>query len=213
MNTDQLVATLGSSVTAVRRGLISRRIALGLIAGATVTIAIIALTLGFRPDLGGAMHGSALWMKGTYTLSLGVIAILATGHLARPEARRPRWLVLLALPLAALAVVAVGELIRTPLNGWPELWMGRSWRACSALVAMLSLPIFAGLVLAFGRFAPSRLRLTGALAGLAAGAFGATLYCLHCPEVSAVFVLTWYTLGIAVAAAIGALLGPRLLRW
>jgi hypothetical protein len=152
-------------------------------------------------------------MKGTYTLSLGVIAILATAHLARPEARRPRWLGLLALPLAALAVVAVGELIRTPLNGWPDLWMGRSWRVCSTLVTTLSLPILAGLVLAFGRFAPARLRLTGALAGLAAGAFGATLYCLHCPEVSAVFVLTWYTLGIAVAAAIGALLGPRLLRW
>jgi hypothetical protein len=36
--------------------------------------------------------------------------------------------------------------------------------------------------------------------GLTAGAWGATLYCLHCPEVSAIFVLTWYTLGISLAA-------------
>ena len=213
MNIDQLVVSLGSSATPVRRGLIRRRLALGLMAGGAVTLAIVALRLGFRPDLAIAMHGFAFWMKWTYTLSLGVIAILATAHLARPEARRPRWLWLIAIPIAALAALAAGELIRTPLSGWPDLWMGLSWRMCSTRVAMLSLPIFAGLVLAFRRLAPTRLRLTGAVAGLAAGAFGATLYCLHCPEVSAVFVLTWYTLGIAVAAAIGALLGPQLLRW
>ena len=213
MNTDQLVITLVSGATAVRRGLIPRRIALGLIAGGAVTLGMVVLQLGFRPDLAIAMHGFAFWMKWTYTLSLGVIAILATAHLARPEARRPRWLWLLAVPLVALAALAVGELIRTPTSGWPKLWMGVSWQICSTRVATLSLPIFAGLVLAFRRLAPTRLRLTGAVAGLAAGAFGATLYCLHCPEVSAVFVLTWYTLGIAVAAAIGALLGPRLLRW
>ncbi|MBL7372919.1 DUF1109 family protein, partial [Escherichia coli] len=44
-------------------------------------------------------------------------------------------------------------------------------------------------------------------------AFAATVYCIHCPEVSAIFVLTWYSLGILLAASIGALLGPRLLRW
>jgi hypothetical protein len=57
------------------------------------------------------------------------------------------------------------------------------------------------------------LRAAGAVAGLAAGAFAATVYCLHCQEVSALFVLTWYSLGILLAASVGALLGPRLLRW
>lgn len=213
MNAGQLVLTLGSSVTPVRRGMIPRRIALGLIAGGTITLGVVALGFGFRPDLAIAMHGSTFWMKWTYTLSLGVIAIMATAHLARPEARRPRWLGLLAIPMMVLAALAVGELIRTPPQSWPELWMGQSWRTCSTSVATLALPIFAGLVLAFRRLAPTRLRLTGAIAGLAAGASAATLYCLHCPEVSAMFVLTWYTLGIAVAAAIGALLGPTLLRW
>ena len=92
MNTDQLVVTLGSSVTPVRRGLIQRRLALGLMAGGAVTLAMVVLQLGFRPDLATAMRGFAFWMKWTYTLSLGIIAILATAHLARPEARRPRWL-------------------------------------------------------------------------------------------------------------------------
>ena len=213
MNIDQLVLSLGSSATPVRRWLIPRRIALGLIVGGAITLAIVALKLDFRPDLAVAMHGFAFWMKWTYTLSCGVIAVLATAHLARPEAQRPRWLGLLAIPVVALAALAVGELIRTPPGGWRELLMGPSWRVCSTLVATMALPLLAGLMLAFRKFAPTRLRLTGAVAGLAAGAFGATLYCLHCPEVSAVFVLAWYTLGMAIAALIGALFGPHLLRW
>ena len=50
-------------------------------------------------------------------------------------------------------------------------------------------------------------RSAGAAAGLSAGAFAATVYCLHCPEVSAIFVLTWYSFGILLAAGIGSLLG------
>ena len=46
-----------------------------------------------------------------------------------------------------------------------------------------------------------------------AGAWAATLYCLHCPESSAMFVLTWYSLGIAFTTLLGALVGPRILRW
>ena len=65
----------------------------------------------------------------------------------------------------------------------------------------------------FRRLAPTNLRAAGAVAGLAAGAFGATLYGLHCPEVSASFVVTWYSLGIAIPTAIGAIFGPQLLRW
>jgi hypothetical protein len=80
-------------------------------------------------------------------------------------------------------------------------------------VLLLAIPIFVGLLWSFRRLAPTRLRAAGAAAGLAAGAFSATIYCLHCPEVSAVFVLTWYSLGIVLASALGALVGPRLLRW
>jgi hypothetical protein len=61
--------------------------------------------------------------------------------------------------------------------------------------------------------APTRLCLTGAAAGLAAGAFAAVLYGLFCEQVSPIYILTRDTLGIALAADVGALGGPRLLRW
>jgi hypothetical protein len=81
------------------------------------------------------------------------------------------------------------------------------------LISLFALPVVGALVFFARRFAPTRLRATGAVIGLASSAVSATLYSLHGPEVGASFVLTWYSLGIVVATAIGAALGPRLLRW
>jgi hypothetical protein len=61
--------------------------------------------------------------------------------------------------------------------------------------------------------APTRLRLAGAVAGLLAGAVGALVYCLHCPEMGAPFIGFWYLLGTLIPTSVGALLGPQLLRW
>jgi hypothetical protein len=61
--------------------------------------------------------------------------------------------------------------------------------------------------------APTRLRLAGAAAGFAAGAVGALVYSVHCPELAAPFLGVWYLLGILIPTAVGALLGPRLLHW
>jgi hypothetical protein len=55
--------------------------------------------------------------------------------------------------------------------------------------------------------------LAGAAAGLVAGASAATVYGFHCPETAAPFILVWYSLGIALAAGLGALAGPWVLRW
>jgi hypothetical protein len=91
--------------------------------------------------------------------------------------------------------------------------MGKSAMICPFLVLGLAVPIFLALLRALGKLAPSRLRSAGALAGVTAGASAALVYCLHCPESTASFVVTWYSGGIALAGLIGALLGPRLLRW
>lgn len=213
MRTEDLIASLAQDVRAVPRGAVPRRLALGIAGGGMVTALLVATWLGVRPDLGAAMLGFPFWMKWGYTISIAAIAVLATVHLARPEAGRARWLIWAIVPVAILVVLTFMQLLTTPPGDWTALWQGHSWRSCTRNIAILSLPIFAGTMVAFRRFAPTRLRLTGAVAGLAAGATGAALYCLHCPEVSALFVLVWYSLGMLAAAAIGALMGPRLLRW
>jgi len=48
---------------------------------------------------------------------------------------------------------------------------------------------------------------------LLAGALGALVYALHCPETATPFLAVWYVVGMAIPTALGAILGPRLLRW
>jgi hypothetical protein len=213
MNTDDLIRSLAQDVPTVPRGAVGRRIGLGILAGALVTIVLIVAGLGLRPDLGLAMRGYSFWMKWIYTASLGAGALVMVARLARPDTVRLRWLWVIAVPVLLLAAIGMTEMAHAPPGDWLAMWLGQSWKVCPWIVLLLSAPIFIGLLWSFRHLAPTRLRTAGATAGLASGACAATLYCLHCPEVSAIFVLTWYTLGIALAAAVGALLGPRLLRW
>ena len=213
MTTEQLIATLSRDVPRVSRHAVARRIVLGIAAGGIVTMIVVTAVLGVRPDLMVAMHGVSFWMKWTYTTSLGVGAVYAIARLARPTPMALRGLWLLAVPTLVLAGIGVGELAHTPSSNWLAMWLGGSWMVCPWLVLSLAAPIFAGLLWSFRTLAPTRMRAAGAVAGLGAGAWAATIYCLHCPEVSAIFVLTWYSLGILLAAGVGALVGPRLLRW
>ena len=213
MDMEALIRSLSSEIAPVPRHAVGIRIALGLAMGAAGTVALIGWWLGFRPDFDVAMRSYSFWMKWTYTTALAAAAIVATVQLARPEASSLRWLWILAVPMLLLAVVGVVEMRQVPSREWLAMWLGSSWKQCPGIVLRLAGPIFLGLLWAYRRLAPTRLRTAGAVAGLAAGACAAALYCLHCPEVSALFVLTWYTLGIALAALIGALVGPRLLRW
>ncbi|WCT74502.1 DUF1109 domain-containing protein [Sphingomonas naphthae] len=213
MNTDDLISRLAADVPPVPRHAIGRRLTIGVVMGMLVSLFYVVTMMGVRPDLQIAVHGFAFWMKWAYTISLSFAAVVVTSQLARPDSDRMRWVWLVAIPVLLLASVGVWELVRTPRADWLAMWLGASWMVCPWRVLALAMPIFVGLLWSFRKLAPTRLRAAGAAAGLAAGAFAATVYCVHCPEVSAIFVLTWYSLGILLATTLGALLGPRLLRW
>jgi len=213
MRTEDLIETLAAGTRRVSVHAVERRVAAGLALGVGATLVLMVTLLGVRADLGQAMMGYPFWMKWGYTLSLAVVAIAAVLHVARPDAIGSRWLALAALPVAAMLVLALGEMATHPMGAWLPMWLGNSWMECSVRVAVLSLPVFAGLLWSFRTLAPSELTRAGAAAGLASGACAATVYGLHCPEVSAMFVVTWYSLGMALSAGLGALIGPKLLRW
>jgi hypothetical protein len=213
MDTERLIQTLARDVRPVARHVVARRIAAGTVGGALITAALVISVLHIRSDLATAVHSFSFWMKWTYTISLGSVAITATARLARPTTSSLGSLWALGIPALLLAGIAIGELVSTPAEHWLAMWLGQSWKVCPWIVLTLALPIFIGLLWSFRALAPVRLRAAGAAAGLAAGAWAATIYCLHCPEDSALFVLTWFSLGILLAGALGAILGPTLLRW
>jgi len=213
INTQQLIEALSSDVPRVTRRALAQRVGFGIVAGCLVTLVLVITVLGIRPDLQVALYGFSFWMKWTYTIALGVGAGHAVTRLARPIPGSLRGLWALTVPVFILAGVGIGELARTPPDHWLAMWLGQRGLTCPWLLLTLAAPIFVGLLWSFRQLAPTRLRAAGAAAGLAAGAWAATLYCLHCPETSALFVLTWYSLGIILAAGAGAVLGPRLMRW
>ncbi|MEO6041485.1 MAG: DUF1109 domain-containing protein [Croceibacterium sp.] len=213
MNTDALIDRLASDVKTVPRHAAARQLVLSLAGGALVTLVLVVLVLALRPDLGQAVRGFAFWMKAIYTGALGVAATLAVARLARPEPMRLAALWPVALPVLVVAVIAAVQMAQASPDSWRALWLGSTWKVCPVNVLLLSLPILAVLLAWLRRLAPTRLAAAGALAGIAAGAWAATLYGLHCPEFSALFVVTWYSLGILLGGVVGALLGPRVLRW
>jgi hypothetical protein len=134
-------------------------------------------------------------------------------QLARPEGR-PRWLLLaLGMPIVALVAIACIQLFSVSENARHAMWLGQSALQCAWCIPTLAVPLLLAALLAFRRFAPTRLRLAGFSAGMLAGALSAVIYALHCGENALPFVAVWYSLGILVPALIGLVVGPRVLRW
>ena len=213
METDDLIRNLARDLRPVAAHAVERRFAAGVGAGVAGALLTLYLWLGLGPDMAATVKSFPFWMKLGYTTSLAAVSIVIAWRLAHPESRPDRWYLLLLAPLAAMAGLAAYEIAASEASHWRSLLMGMSAAKCSPRILMISAPVFAGIIWSYRRFAPTRLRLAGAVAGLAAGAVGAAAYALYCREVAASFVLVWYTLGIALTALAGALVGPRLLRW
>ena len=212
MRTADLIELLARDTQARPPGAAARKLLVALAAGGAVTLALVALGLHCQA-LAEAVRQPWFWMKAGYTGLLTVAATVTVKRLAAPGTRlngAPLAIVLIVLAMLALGA---GQILFAAPASRLDLWLGQTWKVCSPLILLLALPIYAALVIALRDLAPTRLMHTGALAGFTAGALAATLYGLHCPEQAAAFVATWYTLGIAAAAALGALTGPWLLRW
>jgi len=212
MQTDDLIAALSGELVPSRRGAVLRPLMLGLVAGVAASFLALLATLHLRADLARSMAGPDFWIKFTYSVALMLLGLWLVERMSRPGARasRPGWM--LSIPVALLALAAVLQM-SAPGADPQALMMGHTARHCSAVILMLSVPIFAGVFWAMRRLAPTELTMAGAGAGFLSGAASAAVYCLHCPEAAAPFILIWYTLAILVAAAIGAVIGRWALRW
>ena len=213
MKTDDLVTMLAKGVIEVEPHAAARRYAIAVGTGALVAGALMATLLGVRPDLAAAVRLPMFWVKLAYVAVLALASLLGALRLSRPG-RRLTWVPgLMAAPVLAIWLLALVVLLGADPSERSGLFYGETWNSCPWLITMLSAPLFVGVLWAMKGLAPTRLRLTGAMAGLLSGAAGALVYCLHCPELEAPFLGFWYLLGMLLPTAVGALAGPRVLRW
>ena len=153
------------------------------------------------------------WVKFAFVAAIAAIGWWLVRCVAQPGARPRRALHALVLPLAAMALLAIGVLAAAPAEQRMALLMGSSWSSCPFNITLLATPALVLLLAAVHSLAPTRLRLAGAGVGLLAGALGALVYTVHCPEFAAPFLVVWYVLGMLIPAVAGALIGPYVLRW
>ena len=213
MKTDDLLSMLATGAGVTPRNAAPRRYAIAIGAGTMVSAVLMVRVLHVRADLAAAIMLPMFWVKLAFVAGLAAPALLATFRLSRPGRRLGRIPVALTAPVIAIWLLAAFVMARADDVTRVRLFYGDTWNVCPLLIVMLSAPVFVGVMWAMKGLAPTRLRLAGATAGLLSGAVGALVYCLHCPEMGAPFIGFWYLLGVLIPAAIGALLGPRLLRW
>ena len=151
MKTDDLIGALAGDLRPTQSA--PRWLAIGIGTGAALSAVLLALTLGLRADFTPALGRATIWMKWAYTGATGIAALIALRQLARPETARPAHGWTLVLPFAAIAAVALIELMRMPADQARTAWMGHSNGHCGAAIVLLSIPIFAGCA---GRCATSR---------------------------------------------------------
>jgi hypothetical protein len=211
--TDDIIDSLVGDLKPVPRHALARRFVAGVLPALAVSLVLMLAILGLRIDMAEALMLPVFWIKSAYNVLLAIAAFLAAYHLARPDGSRGRFFQFAAAIVAIMAVVAAGQLMMSPAETYRSLIIGSSALHCPLLIFLFALPVLAGNVWVLRRGAPTDLRLTGFIAGIAAGAAGAWVYSWFCTENGMPFVLIWYSLGILLTGILGSLLGPRLLRW
>ncbi len=211
MKTDALIDMLARDAGPAPRALAARRLSPAAVAGLLISAGVAVAWFGAIP---AQMFATAVpWTKMAYAASLAVAAAWLTARLSRPAAATDRPWRATAAVLLAMALVGGASLFATPADARLDALLGKSWFTCPWSVLTLSLPALAASLWAVRGLAPTRPRLAGFAAGLLAGSVGAFGYSLSCPEASPAFVAVWYTLGIGLTGCLGAMLGPRVLRW
>lgn len=213
MKTDDLILMLAQGDVAVPRHVVAKRLGMALGIGLMASFGLMLAVLGLRPDLESASMLPMFWVKLSFALSMGLIGLIAVKKIARPDGTIKHTLWATAFPIGLIWLLSLILVAHAPSSQRWHMLFGETWYECPLLITMLSAPIFIALLWAMRSLAPTQLGLAGAAVGLMSGGWGAVVYSLHCPEMGAPFIGTWYLLGILIPTVIGALLGKTLLRW
>jgi hypothetical protein len=213
VNLDSLIEQLSKDVAPVR----PRRFWVDATIAALIAVAELALlfAVGFaHRDLQRMLGGPTVRWR---IASLGLISLMS-GFVAI-RSFDPTYLSKAALRwLAALVAICVayGMNLRGMPAGTEDIIQRLDWTSgvqCASKIALLSIPPLIGLALLGRRGAPTDLRRTTLLIGLAAAAWGAFVFVFACPFDDPLYIVVWYGVGCGVVTVAATLLLPPFVRW
>jgi hypothetical protein len=208
MKTDDLIDALATNLEPIKGGELRNTVMIALAIGAVAAFCLVLAMFGL-PAAAPAGAFSALELLAlAFTLGLVAAGARLLIRSARPGEPGRKLLVLIGLLLFPIFLAALAD-----PAAWGGMVFGPKWAACLVCIPLFGVAPFASLVWALRRGAPTNLARTGAIAGLVAGAMGAAVFAFHHSGGSIPFIAFWYGGPILGCAVVGAVLGPRLLRW
>lgn len=213
MKTDQLIDMLGTNIEPVKDGQLRNALLIALGVGAVAALCLMLVIFGAPGEAFAREYFGLTVLALTSTLGLAAAGARFLVRAARPG--EPGWkpMALIGLLFLTVLLAALVSLAHAHPAGWSEMVFGPRWLTCLICIPLLSTLPFASLIWALRNEAPTGLRWTGAIAGLVAGALGAAALAVHHPGDSISLFVLWFGGPIALCTVVGALLGPRLLRW
>ena len=208
-STDDLIRSLASTAGTRQRGAsLQAVIAVSGAASLACALLVVFSVFGIRQDFADMAVRMPFAFKVAYSGALVAGASVVALYAATPGASATA---LYALSPAVL-LLACGVIFDP--TGFPI--MGRTDTAvaiCVGRILFLSLPAMMLTFVFMRRSAPTQPLFAGAVVGMLSGSVGALAYALACRNDGTAFVAIWYAAACAIMAAVGAIVGHRVLRW
>lgn len=213
MTTDQLIALLAADLRPVDRRRVLYAVITAIVIGLAAAFAVMTLTFAFSPELLVERNLEFLSIKLAFTSAVLATTAAFLPQLARPGAPMRGASAFTLIPFAMIAAAAIAALASAHFSAWPGMIVERDSLTCLPSIPFLAILPFMALICALRMGAPTDRIRAGAIAGCVAGSLGAFACAFPCTEQSLPSIALWYGLPIGICAAIGAKLGPSLLRW
>jgi hypothetical protein len=207
-STDDLIHSLAS--TAGRQRSASLQATLTVTAAASLACALLVVfaVIGIRQDFADMAVRMPFAFKVVYSIALVIGASVVALYAATPGASPT------ALYAMFPAVIFLACGVMFDPTGFPI--MGRTDTAvaiCVGRILFLSLPAMILTFIFMRKAAPTQPLFAGAVIGMLSASVGALAYTLACRNDGTAFVAIWYAVSCAIMAAVGAIVGHRVLRW
>eukprot|EP01037_Dinobryon_pediforme_P016326 gene16326-16503_t len=176
-------------------------------------MALVLLSLGFRPGYATPGGLAITAMKWAICGPLALAGVFLALNLAMPAKFRTVSLLILALPAVLLLALVLWDLGQTGVAGWQGRMIGHHGPACLLFVPLFSILPLASMIYILRQGAVTRPGLAALAASLAATGMGASAYVLHCTDDSPLFMTLWYALALMIVVGLGQLIAKRFLRW
>jgi hypothetical protein len=212
MSNDALILDLAAGLAPVKRRS-ALRDGLWLLALAVIELVLLLSVGAMRPDMGRVILSPFMvWKIGSLALLAGLSCTMAMRSFAPPAL--PRRGLRIVLGLAGLAMIG-GLFLASSVD------RGRSLLdrlapvhglLCAVSIIVLSLPMMAVLAVLMRRAAPVHPGQSALASGFAASTCGALVFTICCPMNDPLYIVVWYSAGVAVVTALTRWLLPRRFR-